>query len=83
MLHQCYILSSHPHDKQDFLSTTTSAQLSDPLPPDALEGVALIMSQANQDCDQACGKSGKRCSAQHMHLINSCDRLREKVRWID
>jgi len=55
------------------------AQLSDPLPAEALEGVVVTVSDVNQDCNQACSKSRRRCSAKHMQVLNSCDRLREKV----
>lgn len=55
------------------------AQLSDPLPPGALDGVTVIMSAASESCDEACGKQGGACSAQHLAIINSCDKLRELV----
>ncbi|KAF5830925.1 hypothetical protein DUNSADRAFT_13832 [Dunaliella salina] len=66
-------------DRHHCFSTLRRPMLSDPLPPDALEGVAMVVSEPNQDCEQACSKSRKRCSPKHMKLLNSCDRLREKV----
>ncbi len=51
-------------------------QLSEPVPSGALEGVHVLMSDAGQSCDEACNKGagGKRCSAEHLVTVNSCDR---------
>ncbi|KAL6749203.1 hypothetical protein V8C86DRAFT_2853403 [Haematococcus lacustris] len=53
--------------------------LSDPLPPGALDGVALVMGEQGQGCDVACSKLKKTCSARHLPVLNTCDRLREQV----
>ena len=56
-------------------------QLSEPLPTGALEKVQVLMSEQGESCDAACTKAGggRRCSAQHLALLNSCDSLREHV----
>lgn len=55
--------------------------LSAALPPGALSGVVVIMSDSQQSCDQACSARSRSstCSAKHLPLLNSCDRLRELV----
>jgi len=39
----------------------------------------MVMSSIGHDCDQACSRVGKKCSARLLKTINSCDRLRESV----
>ncbi|GLC67412.1 hypothetical protein PLESTF_000553300 [Pleodorina starrii] len=52
-------------------------QLSDPLPPGALDGVEVAVGAKNEACDTVCAQRMKRCSADHLRWLNSCDRLRE------
>ncbi|KXZ55750.1 hypothetical protein GPECTOR_2g1300 [Gonium pectorale] len=51
--------------------------LSDPLPPGALDDVEVMTGDKNETCDTACAVRNKRCSADHLRWLNSCDRLRE------
>lgn len=61
-------------------SNDVCLQLSQPLPAGALDGVSVTLSDQGEACDQACAKKGKRCNADKLALLNTCDRLREKVR---
>ena len=52
-------------------------QLSPPLPPGTLEGVNVVLAAAGSSCSSMCEQQGMSCSQQHLHFLNSCDRLRE------
>lgn len=54
-------------------------QLTAPLPEGALDNVLISMSAEGSSCDATCSKVGKKCSLQHLALLNNCDRLREHV----
>jgi hypothetical protein len=54
-------------------------QLDPPLPPGALDGVTLVMSEPGASCDAACAAASSTCSQPHFPLLDSCDRLREVV----
>ena len=54
-------------------------QLLDPLPAGALDRVNVIMSGQGEACGEACKAINKRCSAQHLVHLNTCDSLRERV----
>jgi hypothetical protein len=59
--------------------------MSPPLPPGALAGVKVVLGAAGASCDAACEAAGSNaaaagalaCSGAHLHLLNSCDQLRE------
>lgn len=51
--------------------------MAEPLPAGALDGVSLVLGDANDSCETACSKRKQRCSAPHLKWANSCDRLRE------
>eukprot|EP00798_Chlamydomonas_sp_ICE-L_P003874 gene3874-13938_t len=53
--------------------------LSEALAPGALANVHVVMSAPRMSCVQACNSVQKSCSAPHLHILNSCDRLREHV----
>ena len=58
---------------------TPLSQISDPIPTGVLDQVSVIMSGQGEACDKACTGIGKRCSAQHLAHLNTCDSLREHV----
>eukprot|EP00879_Flechtneria_rotunda_P017049 GHRR01017856.1.p1 GENE.GHRR01017856.1~~GHRR01017856.1.p1 ORF type:complete len:301 (+),score=83.81 GHRR01017856.1:437-1339(+) len=51
--------------------------LSPPLPAGSLDGVTVVLSAAGASCSTMCEQKGLVCSQKHLHLLNSCDRLRE------
>ncbi|KAF8063807.1 hypothetical protein HT031_003664 [Scenedesmus sp. PABB004] len=51
--------------------------LSPPLPPGSLDGVTVLLGASGASCAAACAGKGLACSARHLTLLNSCDRLRE------
>mmetsp|Transcript_12588 Transcript_12588/g.30884 ORF Transcript_12588/g.30884 Transcript_12588/m.30884 type:complete len:273 (-) Transcript_12588:212-1030(-) len=69
-----YIASRH-----HCFSQLARPMLSEPLAPDALKGVEVVMSNSDETCDAACSRRGKRCSSKHLAILNTCDRLREQV----
>jgi hypothetical protein len=42
-----------------------------------LDGVTVLLSAAGASCATMCQQKGLACSQQHLHFLNSCDRLRE------
>uniref|UniRef100_A0A383V7Q5 SREBP regulating gene protein n=1 Tax=Tetradesmus obliquus TaxID=3088 RepID=A0A383V7Q5_TETOB len=51
--------------------------LSAPLPAGSLDGVTVLLTAAGASCGTMCQQKGLACSQQHLHFLNSCDRLRE------
>ncbi|PNW72377.1 hypothetical protein CHLRE_16g673841v5 [Chlamydomonas reinhardtii] len=52
--------------------------LSDPLPAGVMDGVEVVTGQRNANCDDVCAAKQKKCSADHLRWLSSCDRLREQ-----
>lgn len=52
-------------------------QLSAPLPAGSLAGVTVVLGAAGAACSTMCEQKGLACSQNHLHFLNSCDRLRE------
>lgn len=71
--------NAYIHSRHHCFSQLARPMLSEPLAPDALKGVEVVMSKKDESCDAACSTKRKKCSASHLPILNSCDRLREQV----